>query len=60
MARPFIMVKTIKGIEYAYLYKDVILNDRHQPELIRYLGRLDLLVKALNSVLKKRGRKPLR
>lgn len=60
MARPFIMVKTINGIEYAYLYKDVKEKDgMHKAKMVRYLGRLDILVEALNSVLIKRGKRPL-
>ena len=60
MARPFIMLKNVNGIEYAYLYKDVKTEDgRHQAELVRYLGRLDILLEALNSVLIRRGRGPL-
>jgi hypothetical protein len=60
MARPFIMLKNVNGIEYAYLYKDVKNEDgRHQAELVRYLGRLDILLEALNSVLIRRGKGPL-
>ena len=60
MARPFIMLKNVNGIEYAYLYKDVKNEDgRHQAELVRYLGRLDILIEALDSVLLKRGKRPL-
>ena len=59
MARPFIMVKEINGIEYAYFYKDVKTNSRHKAKMVRYLGRLDILIEALNSVLIKRGKRPL-
>jgi len=60
MARPFIMLKNVNGIEYAYLYKDVKKEDgSHQAKLVRYLGRLDVLLEALNSVLKKRDKRPL-
>ena len=60
MARPFIMLKNVNGIEYAYLYKDVKDEDgMHKAEIVRYLGRLDLLLEALNSVLIKRNKRPL-
>jgi len=59
MARPYIMIKKINGIEYAYFYRNIRAGQRKgkfKAELIRYIGRLDLLIEALNSVLGKRGR----
>ncbi len=59
MARPYIMIKKINGIEYAYFYRNVRAGQRKgkfKAELVRYIGRLDLLIEALNSVLEKRGR----
>ena len=59
MARPYIMIKKINGIEYAYFYRNVRAGQRKgkfKAELVRYIGRLDLLIEALNSVLGKRGR----
>ena len=58
MARPWIMIKEINGIEYAYLYKTVKQNGEFKSKIVRYLGRLDLLMEALSSVLEKRGRWP--
>ena len=60
MARYFIMIKKLNGIEYAYYYKDVkTKNGRHKAEMVRYIGRLDVLIEALNSVLVKRKKRPL-
>ena len=60
MARPWIMIKNINGIEYAYLYKTVKENGEFKNKMVRYLGRLDILVEALNGVLEKRGERPLK
>ena len=59
MARPYIMIKKIKGVEYAYFYRNIRAGPRKgqfKAVMVRYIGRLDLLIKALNSVLGKRGR----
>jgi hypothetical protein len=54
------MIKNINGIEYAYLYKTVKENGEFKNKIVRYLGRLDMLVEALNGVLEKRGERPLK
>lgn len=59
MTRPYIMIKRIKGFEYAYLYKNIKQNGNYKGKMVRYLGRLDLLVEELDRVLESRGRKPL-
>ena len=59
MARPYIMIKKIKGVEYAYFYRNIRAGPRKgkfKALMVRYIGRLDLLIEALNSVLGKRGR----
>jgi hypothetical protein len=59
MARPYIMIKKIEGIEYAYFYRNIRASSRKgkfKAVMVRYIGRLDLLIDALNSVLGKRGR----
>jgi hypothetical protein len=53
------MIKNIKGVEYAYFYRNIRVGPRKgcfKAVMVRYIGRLDLLVEALNSVLGKRGR----
>ena len=58
MARPYIMIKRIKGVEYAYFYRNIRAGPRKgkfKAVIVRYIGRLDLLIEALNSVLEKRG-----
>jgi hypothetical protein len=59
MARPWIMIKEISGIEYAYLYRTIKEEGEFKNKMIRYLGRLDLLKEALDSVLKKREKRPI-
>ena len=60
MARPWMMIKKIKGIEYAYLYKTVKQDGEFKNKMVRYLGRLDILVEALNGVRERRGERPLK
>jgi hypothetical protein len=58
MARPYIMIKKINGVEYAYFYRNIRADQRKgrfKAVMVRYIGRLDLLIEALNSVLRKRG-----
>jgi len=59
MARPYIMIRKLNGVEYAYFYRNIRAGPRKgkfKALMVRYIGRLDLLIEALNSVLGKRGR----
>jgi len=62
MGRPYIMIKKINGVEYAYFYRNIRDGQRtgkFKAVMVRYIGRLDLLIEALNSVLRRRGREPV-
>jgi hypothetical protein len=62
MGRPYIMIKKINGVEYAYFYRNIRDGRRtgkFKAVMVRYLGRLDLLIEAFNSVLRRRGREPV-